>query len=82
MNKQIDYWFPTLIYRTTLDEFQEQNKYLERKAYSLQSIKPTVATGWNCDTYNTLDLYSAFTDHDTVVKKLIDICKKMMKKNF
>ena len=75
MNTQIDYWFPTLIFRDSLEEFQELKEYLEKKSYSLQSIKPTVATGWNCDTYNTLDLYNAFSDHDTVVKKLIDICK-------
>jgi uncharacterized protein (TIGR02466 family) len=75
MKKQIDHWFPTLVYRTILDEFQEQNEYLERKAYSLKFSRPVVSTQWNCDTYNTLDLYNPTSDRDSIVNGLIDLCR-------
>lgn len=78
MQKQIDYWFPTLVYRTNLDSYRDKNEYLEKKAYSLKSVKPKVATEWNCDTYNTLNLYNPFNDNDTVVKDLISLCRDMV----
>lgn len=75
MQKQIDSWFPTLVYKTSLDSFQDKNYYLEKKAYSLKLGKPIVATEWNCDTYNTLNLYNPFNDNDSIVKDLISLCK-------
>jgi uncharacterized protein (TIGR02466 family) len=75
MNREIDYWFPTLISKEKLEEFRD-NSYLENKAYSLKGVLPNVSTQWNCDTYNTLELYNPVNDNDTIIHNFINLCKE------
>jgi len=74
--KSIDRWFPTLIFRETLDDYKKHNNYLKEKAHNLKiQNQNKVKTLWNCDTFNTLENYNPFLDNDPVVLNLIEICK-------
>lgn len=70
MSRELLRWFPTLILKKSLPQFDQHLDYLADKAYALRQQLPETKTGWNCDTYNTLDNYKFDQDSDQVVRDL------------
>lgn len=77
LTESIMSWFPTLIYRTCLHNFEDHNRHLEKKANELYNLSNSKSSNhWNCDTYNTLDQYDFRHDEDHYVNSLINECKR------
>jgi len=74
MTAELMRWFPTLILKKSLPEFDQHLDYLADKAYDLRRQLPGTKTGWNCDTYNTLDNYKLEEDRDQIVHDLAQHC--------
>lgn len=70
---QINSWVPTLIYRNVFTQFTELNQYLIQKAKEVQKTNLKVKTNWNCDTFNTHELYDLLKDKK--MKSFISLCE-------
>jgi len=65
--------FPTLIYCDHIDlEYEDLYNIL----FKINKENPKPKTEWQCNTYNTLGIYDAFTSIDIPVKKTIDKAQK------
>lgn len=75
----IKFWFPTLISYQVLENFKQQNSYLENKALEIQkNSKGSFSTTWACDTYNTLGAYNYREDTDPIIQDFIQVCKNKL----
>lgn len=73
----IQAWFPTLIFKESLEDFKQHNQYLASKAQLLKTqFESTVNTNWACDTFNTLNTYYPAQDNDQIVNSFIAVCKQ------
>ena len=74
----INSWVPTLIYRNVLTQFTELNDYFIHKAKEIREKNPNPTTCWDCDTYNTQELYDFLNDEK--LKEFISVCESEVNK--
>lgn len=74
----INSWVPTLIYRNVLTQFTGLNNYFIHKAKEIREKNPNPTTCWDCDTYNTQELYDFLNDEN--LKEFISVCESEVNK--
>jgi uncharacterized protein (TIGR02466 family) len=71
-------WFPTFIYRNSLVAFSEMKESFVCRAYEIKEKYPNSKSKWNCDTYNTQNVYNLIDDE--MFKGLVKACEQEVQK--